>query len=446
MDRNSPVALALQALNETMRRDVRRHLFWSKFQGSIDAGPDPHANGANWKPSGSVIEVNNGIRTHGIGDRMLIPMRQGLTGPATYGDATLIGNEEDSARKWAYVHYNQIRHAATLQKGAMDTIREDKLKAAQYVQPELSIWHAEMENWAVTQAFMEGISEGLSTSATDATYGEGLGLVKRYSPNLFSWTGATDATGAYTRIGTAGKFPTAQQVRDGVKNVNTSDHDTDLNNNLPFTPYTAHKARTLVAYRKLKPLFRHGGKNFWGWLISPAQAETLLLHELFRAYANSQQWANIADHPLVQGAVGAYGSFVFFESETSVRGFAGAETNGSDLNILGTATHYFSDEDKYNPRFNPIEGAIAETGGYLNHVSHIFGASALGKADHSAHEFKFENVDYDNWKGVAAAAVYGYERLDFVKESQISSLEATPSNCTGVYNESSIQVITWQQI
>lgn len=434
----------VQALNEQLRRDAVSHLFWSDYMGCVNPLDKETNNNDKFKPSGMPIEVNERGFTEGIGDRMLIPMQLHLAGPATYGDATLIGNEEDAARKWAYVHFNQIRHAATVQKGRMDRLREDALKAAEHAQPDLSIWHSQMENWNITLALIEGVDEGMSTSPTDETYGEGLGLSKRYSPNLFVWIGATAAAASLVRVGDTGKFPTAAQVYAAAANVDPADGTTPLTAVAQGLDSRCVRAVRNTVYRMgLKPLFTIGGKSFWGWVISPEQADGLFSDATYLAMINSQQYKEVADHPLAKGSIGVYHNFVFFEDPVSVRSFCGTSTDGSDLNVLGTEEHRYDDQDKFNPRFNPCTGGI-EVSNKTNYISFIFGASMLGKGDHTTPEFEFEKIDYNNWKGVAAAAVYGYERMDFVRQSQIGLLESSPGSCEGVYNRSHLQVITWQ--
>lgn len=455
MNRNDPIALALQAMSEELRRDVVDFLFWSKFQGSImPAGKEKTNNISDARPSGKPIDVNHGIKAHGIGDRMLIPMQQHLAGPPTYGSATLIGNEESPARKWGHIAYNMVRHAVTLQEGEMEDLREDALKAADYLRPDLALWHAQMENYYVSDAIYNGVSENLYTSATHEDFGQGLGIAKRYHPNLYTWTGASDAAGALTRVGTANKFPTAQQIYAALRNVNSS--DVDQATNLSFSRYTVQRARNLCFRGKIKPLFNIGGKAFWGWIVTPEQITSLLNDEVVRAVFNGQQYKNLADHPFVKGAVGVYGQFVFFEDAISVRTYAlpsgatdsYAGANGVDMGVIGTGTLVWDKTDKSNPRFNPIEGGLKEKGNvYTSVCSIIFGASMLGKADRYACQFtKPEEVDYGNWKGVAAKAIYGYERQDFVPEAEIGYLESAPASVTKVYNDSSILVCTWELI
>lgn len=448
MDRNSKAALALQAISEEMRRDFVNYSFWSRFTGDVNQTGDKRTNDpSNFRPSGAVIDRNPGIKTHGIGDRMLIPLQLHFAGPATYGDATLIGNEESVGRKWAHVAYNMVRHAATLREGEMDELREDYLRAADYVRGDEAIWHAQLHNYFVTQALIEGVSENLSTTATDDTYGEGLGINKRYHPNMYVYVGAasSDAVGTLTRIGTPGKFPTADDCWHAAKNTNPA-NNADLNTNLKFSTRLVRLARN-KAIRMLKPLFNSGGTNFYGWLISPEQATSLMTDTDYKAVVNSQQYAALKDHPYVKGSVGVYGQFVFFEDATAVRSFSGTQVDGSDINILGTAELQWDKENKQNPRFLPIEGAIAENGGYTNQISIIFGAGALGQADAKPLTFtEPEKVDYGNWQGIATKATYGLSRTDYVPESQLDKFEADVANITGVYNESSILVITWELI
>ena len=460
MNRNDPIALALQALSEELRRDVVDLLFWSKFQGSImPAGMEKtNATLDNARPSGKPIDVNPGIKAHGIGDRMLIPMQQHLAGPPTYGSATLIGNEESPARKWSHIAYNMVRHAVTLQEGEMEALREDALKAADHMKPDLALWHAQMENYYVSDALYNGVSENLYTSSTHEVFGQGLGIAKRYHPNMYVFTGATDATALPVRVGTAGKFPTAQQIYQALRNINTS--DVGQNTARSMSRYVVQKMRNICFRSALKPLFKMNGKSFWGWILSPEQTTSLLNDDTVAKVFNSQQYRDLSDHPFVKGSIGMYGQFIFFEDAISVRSYAppsGMTDNyagaaNADIGCLGTKQLIWDKSDKSNPRFTPIEGAFMAkpstgTATLTSQGSIIFGASMLGKADRYSAQFTPpEDADYGNWKGIAAKAIYGYNRQDFVPESQALLIESTPANCTNIYNDSSMLVFTWELV
>lgn len=459
MNRNDPIALAMQALSEELRRDVVDQLFWSQYQGSImPAGKEKSNNIDDARPSGKPIDVNPGIKAHGIGDRMLIPMQQHLAGPPTYGSATLIGNEESPSRRWGHIAYNMVRHAVTLQEGEMEELREDALKAAEHMKPDLSLWHAQMENYFVSDGLYCGVSENLYTTSTHEDYGQGLGIAKRYHPNMYVAKGASADTTAMSRVGTLGKFPTSQEIYLALRDVNTSNVGQDKARSM--NRLVVQQMRNICYRSKLKPLFNLRGKLFWGWILTPEQTTSLLNDETVSKMFNSQQYRDISDHPLAKGSIGVYGQFVFFEDAISIRSYAPpsgmtdtyAGAANADLGCLGSRELVWDKNDKSNPRFCPIEGAFMakpSTGDatLTSQGSIIFGASMLGKADrYSARFTKEEEADYGNWKGIAAKAIYGYERQDFVPESQISLLETTPASCTNIYNDSSMLVFTFERV
>ncbi|HPS39760.1 MAG TPA: DUF4043 family protein, partial [Candidatus Cloacimonadota bacterium] len=346
------------------------------------------------------------------------------------------------------VHYNKVRKSAVLREGEMDEIREDKIKAAEYCGPDLLDWHEKMENWDITRTFYEGISESLTTmtAAEQVIHGQTLQLNKRFHPNLYLFSGATPATGTLKRVGTAGKFPTMSQIYNAASGAAAEIDGTTLGNAsapLGFTTHTVRQMRKLVysGACRIAPLFQMNSVNFWGVLIHPDQADTLMNDELFLKTLQSTLWKTLQENPQVSGSIGFYGNFVFFEDPTAVRGFAGS--SNTTVNVIGTKTLQYDEEDKSNPRFDPIEGCIENTN-LENKVAIIFGASALGQALHSAVNYHFEDADYQNWKGMEARAIYGYERLDFVPMSQISKFESDVANITNVYNRSSALIMTWQ--
>lgn len=446
MERNTAFVNAVTALNEKMRRDAQRFLFWSKFTGEIKTVEDPVNNDPIMTPSGQFIETSTKRAGAGLGDRMLFPMLLGLAGPGRRGDAVLVGYEEDLARKYFMLHYNQIRHAVPVKKGRKNYSNEAMLNMMEYSAPLLAEWHANQENYEVTAALYEGVGEMLYTPNTAGNlYGRGLGIKKRYHPNMYVWVGSADASGALSKVGDAGKFPTAQIVRDAVKNVNASDHSTDLGTNLSFTTYTVRAMRRAVmGSTYIKPLFRKNGYNFYGCIVSPEQSDTLRADSRYAEAQKLNLWKDLQDNPFVNGSIGFYENFIFFEDSVAIRGFAGAETDGSDLNILGSVQHVWDEANKRNPRYEPMQGMITEAGGKSNHIAIVFGASGLGKSNYEDIGYDEELFDYGNWKGLAASQMYGYGRLDAVKENDIMTLETAPTTLTDVYNKSSMLVVTWQ--
>lgn len=439
MQRTDISNLGLQPLDVKLRKEVRRHLWFSKFKGNITQEYD-YNNDPVLKASGKPIEVNDKLKSIGIGDRLLIPMQKDLAGAPTLGDAVLIGREEPRARAYAKIGYNQVRHAVPIKLGEMDEARERAFRAAESELESLAWWHAQYENYNILTSIYEGASENLYTTKTNPDYGQGLGIPRRFHPNLYKFTGASDSAGALDKIGDAGKFPAASDIYTAASTSTTG---------LPMSSTTVNLARMKVMRMGIKPIVTDNGMKFWPWLLTLEQAYSLLKDETFGKMLQSNIWQGMKDHPWMSGALGYYGGFVFFTDILTVRGFAGAA--GTDLNMLGTIPLIADSDLKQNPRFLPQEGHIKSSIGGSNkenHVSIIFGEGFLGEALHENLAFAYEEQDYGNWKGVAARTKYGYERLDFVPQAQVQYLEGTEAqvanNITNVYNKSSMLVMTWQ--
>ena len=434
-NRTTVANLAITPLDVKLRRETKRHLWFSRFKGNITKEAD-YNNDPVFKASGSPIEVNHKLKTLGIGDRLLIPMQKSLAGVPTLGDTVLLGREEEAARAYAKVGYNQVRHAVVTKEGEMADDQLAALNAAEYHMSDLAQWHAEYENYNIITAILEGASENLYTSKSHAAYGQGLGIPRRFHPNMYQFSGDTADAATMTRIGgTKGKFPTAAEVYTGATTANGKSMST----------ITIRKAGLMCRRLNIKPLVTENGVKFWPWLISTEQEVSLLQDATYVAAMNAPAWKDIKDMPSVSGAVGYYGGFVFFSDIVSVRGFSG--TDGASLNILGSVVQIADDTDKANPRFLPQEGH-ALGGSLANHVSIIFGESFLGESLHDALGFKNEFADYGNWSGLAAKTKYGFERLDFVPEANVAALEGTEAQAaaiTGVYNKSSMLVMTFEE-
>jgi hypothetical protein len=450
MIRTDALVAAITPISEKLRREAKRHLFWSKFMGNITK-VESYNNDSDYAASGKPIEVNDMFTSTGLGDRMLIPMTMELAGLGRLGDAVMLGHEEDAARKYAMIHYNQIRHGVPIQKGKKAFSVEKMLAAMEDNVGKLGWWMAQRENWDIASAIYLGAGEALTTSTTDATYGQGLGLDKRIHPNLYWWGGAAQSSGTLTRIGTTNYFPTMDQVHTAI-------YTTATTTGLSMSTSTLRQARTLV-YNDLylKPMFTHNGQKYWGIVIDPAQADTLRADAMFNTTYNAIAPLNygLQDNPLVTGSLGIYGNFVIFEDPVAVRGYHTATSAGvsngdpstdGSIDILGTTAAVYDSTDKVNPRFLPMAGQLTSNSGALkNRGAIILGGSMVGKAVYDELGFENESFDYNNWKGIAAGSMYGYERLDFIPESQTPTYgETTTSSATPVYNRSSAIITTFQ--
>lgn len=436
MERKDIKELGLQPLDLKLRAEVKRHLWFSRFKGSVTEGRT-YNNDPTLKPSGSPIEVNKNLRSIGYGDRLLIPMEKDLAGAPTLGDAVLVGREEETARAYAKVGYNRVRHAIPVQLGSMDKAREKAFRAAEDNLQKLAWWHAQYENYNILTAIYEGASENLYTTNTNPDYGQGLGVPRRFHPNLYNFK-----AGALNKIGAAGKFPSAQEVYTAASGATNGES---------FNATTVAKARMLAMRLGIKPLVTEGGFKFYPWLITPEQAYSLSQTAEYKAMMATNVWREMKDHPWVKGSIGYFGGFVFFEDILSVRGFSGVTADGTDLNVLGSIPLIADSDIKQNPRFLPQEGHITSAIGGANkknNVSMIFGESFLGEALHDDLGFATESQDYDNWQGLGAHTKYGYERLDFVPQRHVQYLEGTEAevatHITNVYNRSSMLVMTYE--
>jgi len=434
-------ALLCRQMSTELSLEKKQHLWWSNVTGDIEYVEGNTNDNYSMKPSGKIIDKANRPSPSGFGDVMLLPMEMQLAGVGVMGAATLLGKEEAAARKVAVLHWNKRRHAVPLQESEMDMFSEAPWKAWELKRGELAYWHAQVENYDITMSMYEGLSENLSTSTTDATLGNGLGIAKRYHPNFYYYLGTSATNGTLTRLGSAGKFPTAAEVYAGANiSVTGATYGT-------MTSYTVMKAWSKVQELGIRQVQIEGALKFWVWLISPQQAITLLDDARYIAAQNAIMWKNAKDHPLLNGALGYYMGFVFYIDPITVRGVYSADA-GTTIDFLGTATQASSTTNKSNPRFLPMEGRTAAqtTETVYNHVSMILGAGAMGLARKKELAFAEELIDYGEWKGLGAGQTYGYERMDYIRHDQVGAMEGSTgvAAATNVYNKSSMLVMTWQ--
>ena len=434
MSNEEALALKLNVISTKMQREMKKHLFWGKFIGL--GSPDEKTNDpASNKFAGKPFLIIDEIKKARMGNMAEIPLTLELAGPPTYGSAAVVGREEPMARKWAEVYVNTVRHAVQVEEGSMETFNERALNAAADAVPLEAHWHGNMENWQILTGIYEGLSENLTTSATHEEYGQGRGFAKRYHPNLFRWNGASQAAGSLSKVGTVGKFATAAEIFNAAGGANP----------LAMSSYTVEAARVRCMKSGLRPIVLDNGYKFFPWVISIEQAMSLRSDSRFQATMNSPQWKDIKDHPDVRGAIGYYLGFLFFEDTygIAVRGYSGADAN--DLNIVGSVAHLYDENEKQNPRFLPQTGMIV-SGSLSNQCGIIFGESFMGKALGSDPMFRYREEDYGDWKGLACRAIYGWGRLDYVPPLQIPNLLTNPASITGVYNRSSMLVMTHEKV
>lgn len=408
--------LQLVGLSARLRREAAPYLFWGKFKGNIGIEGSLQNNDLNLTFSEMPIEANRELYLQGFGNTMILPTKREYTGPAKFGDDVLVGSEEDTGYTWTQVHFNQIRHAVHIRKGRQQELVERALQAAEQEMPQTARYFAKMENWMATASAYEGVSENLSAPQDT----DGLGIAKRYHPNSY-YVSAAGGNGAITKIGAQNKFPTGGEI--------------DTMAGIIDATYTI-KCAELEALRylcmdlQIEPIITKDGNKFWIMIMHPKQAAILKTDSVWiNAMHNAFSGKEFGNNPIFTGAIGFYAGFAIFEDPIIVRGWDVANHNFLGLNKFGNPEDLSTSEQKYNRRFSPFRSASGNRGAI------VLGKSALGFVEAEPLQYRTDDMDYQNIKGLAGVANYGYSRLDQVSQAELQFLTNAPSNITSVTND-----------
>ncbi len=365
-------------LNSKMRRESWYGTFWSAFVGDVKVIPNP--SGAKiMTPSGNPIERLTDF-AEADRDNMLIPFKRDLTGAPVFGDTVAKGTGERRTFNWVRAYINQVRKVVEAQTGRMSDLRAKKLRLLQTAQPDLSRWWGKYMNQEIFRSVYEGLSSNLSASINY----DGLGVYKRYHPNIYCNDG-----GVMTVVGTAKSFTTAAQLDTGVGNTDTG-----------MTVAFLREMRIKCMQLKIPQMETKNGWKFWALVVHPQQLKSIKEDTDFKAAVDSAFNGKRGDHLAFKGAAFAMEGFVLFEDIVGIRAW---DNSGGG---------FYGDDDT-----NPINSMFEPTEISDNYCAIVFGrgAVAFGVADKL--HFKDEKDDFENIQEVAGISIFGSNRADYVTEA-----------------------------
>lgn len=431
------LASRFQIVSEKVRREAAKYLWWGKLKGNInvEGSISLRNNDLQVTPSEMPIEANfNALQIPGMGNTMVIPTRREYTGTPKFGDAVAKGFEEDAGYTWTNVHYNQIRHPVTVQKGQQDRLQEEILRAAEQSVPMLGRFFAKWENWNATAAVYEGLSENLSAAAGDG----GLALPKRYNPNFFHVVAGTSIPVRHSTHA-VGTYPTTAEITAMAQAVDNTDGSTVSTLSCAILENLAATCRD----NNIEPIITMNGDKYWLLIVHSKQmaalrADTTWLPVQRDAWSGS----GYRDNPIFTGAAGAYAGFVIFQDDIIVRSWDLTNNDFLGQNKLDNGAYDYAEKNrKYNRRFMPFYTS-STSDGHSNYCAIVLGKSALGYVEKQSLHYAYDDDDYQNLKGLAGIQNYGYSRLDQVSQSELAYLTTTPASITSVYNDGSLILMT----
>ena len=369
--------LNVAILDEQLQRETWYNTFWSKFAGFVDINDD---NGNQKKtPSGKPIEVMSQFIEQGR-DNMLTPFLEDIDVTPVYGDTVLKGTGVDKTLRYLRTYVNQWRGAVNAKSGTMSNQRVKMYDLIEKSKPLLARWNSKNENAMVSQAFYEGASLNLTTGTAD----DGIGLSRRYHPNLYINDGA-----ALTAAGVEFTTKTNAQMDSAATAADTS-----------MTCDILMEFRLKMLELKIPQIVSAKGFKFWALLVHPQQMNELLADTQFTQYNAGHPINNEIQggaSPMLTGCLGYYAGFAIFEDIIAVRSW--------------DATNLFAGGDGW---LEPDD-----TGS--DYCAIAFGNSAIAKGIADPLHFTYEEDDHKNVLEVGSAVVNGYNRADFAT----SALEST---------------------
>lgn len=402
VDQTNP--LNVEILNAQLAKEAWYATWFSKLAGFMSQ-PDTNKNDLYHPAPNVVIQVLDAFIQAGR-DNMLLPMLKPLEDPGVYGDSQLIGTGEELDMRYLRAYINQHRKAAIKKSGAMSIQRTKIYDMMEKVKPEVVRWWSKTENQAISQCLYEGVSPNLSIGTDDY----GLGLKKRFHPNMYIHGSSSPADGQITAVGTEFYTKIVSEITTMVTSARV---------------LTA-SAKMLEAFRiycnsvlLIEPLATKDGHPFWIMLAHPRTFKALRADSTIKTDQNSAFNTKLMEHPALNGKNFLYyAGFVIIEDPISVRSLYTATTT-PELNLAAG-----------DLRKGWLLPAL-QTSGYL-FGSIILGRDAIGKGLANSLSFTEETTDHGNVIEIGSNQIYGYNRADYFSETDEASVFNKNNATSGV--------------
>ena len=345
---------------------------------------------------------------------MLLP----LVEEPIYGDAWLKGTGEVLRLRYSNLYINQVRKAVTKLSGRMSNQRLKAFQMMTKAQPELiKYWSA----WMNAEMF-RAVWDGSSPQLTAGTNDEGLGLLVRYHPNMYS--AITDATGELSAIGTEHALKTAAQI------------GTDLNKDHYVISARLFQELNILLKTKIKmrPII-HNDIEMYLMLVTPDGLNQAKNDPDIRGVQNSAYARELGSHPAIKGR-----DYIVYEGIVAMEERVGVRTTTKGNH--GTMAN--------------LDAALTGTNGWMNpparqanHLNIVLGADAFGLGIAENLTYTEEEDDHKNVIELGSRCIRGANRIEYVADdvhpnvfAKANATRAAYDAATPAINESSAIIIT----
>jgi len=384
--RTEPANIGL--LDSKLVKEHFYRLFFAKFMGFVKESK----KSGEFKIPKSPIVVHRDFAKKGM-DSILVPMLRNLTQSEFYGDSQIENNLEKQSIYYHKTYINQ-RRTGVETPGRMGNQLVKTIDLVKNASPQIEEKLPRHTEVHICRSFYEGFSGNI----TAATSQDGLGITKRYHPNIYC-----AGVGGVTWSGTSATHIT--NIHNSVQSV-LAGADTNK-----MTAKTLRRFNNYCVKKKIPPILM-GGLEVRPLLVSANQASQLFEDPEFY---NAQLQANVRDakkNPIFSGMLGMYHGFILFERTFSV---FGVSTTSST--VTWGASNPLSALDSY-----AAAGAIT------------FGPSAISSGWAFGPHYTTRDYDHGNRAEVASAIIDGFARADLYDD---------PDSPTSAINESSAVLVTY---
>jgi len=370
---------------EAMTRDV-----YQDFAGTFADDKKMLPNGIK-----TVVKLAPSKHSHIVG------LLLNLDGEGVTGREQQIGQEKDQELKELVVFSNDVSQAVNTQRYGIDAHDKEAYKVLEAVNPQLGLWHKEIEGKYTREGLLERYSSNLLSSPTS--------LVKRWNENIFIKGVTFEAQPVYDSSNATyeANFNTAALAGSGgtwdVTYLNAIIHFVTTINSIE--PLDGDRYIVTVPSRQAMFLKDPGGTNsIAGLFINSHVAD---------AAKNAQKWY-----------LGSYGPLDLYEDPRA------AVVNLTSGDMVAQYKGAGSDDDRYS----------LGTGTDYD-VGFVHGKGSYMKASHEDLHFEEEIQNYKKIVGVGAFSGYGINRTVFDDVGNETDTSQINQNSVALFAETSLAAV-----
>lgn len=363
IDASNNATLLKQAFEAKLKEDSRTRDIYQDFQGTF-------ADNKKMLPNGivTVKRLSGGTYNANMG------LIRDLAGSGVTGRDIQLGQEVDQVLKEMQVYSNDVSQAINTEQYGIDAHTKSAYSVLSWVEPQLALWHKEIEGKYIREALLERYSGNLTVAPTSQTkrWNENV-LVKNVAFSAqptYDSTNATYESNISTALGTGGASADWDVLYlnaiiewvTGVKSIEAMDN-----------------GRYVVTVPSRQAIR----------LMDPSASDSItgIYKDSNLQEASNNSWKQY---------LGTYGDVLDLYSDPR------APVVGD---VAGDLTAYYKGAGTDDDR--------ASAAGTLYDVSFVHGKGSVVKAVHEDVHFEAEDQNYEKIKGIGAFQGYGYNRLVF---------------------------------